>query len=198
MRLSAFAKMHVVQKEEKESRLKEFIARDLEARRLLGGAAEGTVYRLVALSAESPVAIALAHYAAEAAELGIRIEAVFLRRASAKVDGKGIAKGDCRFLVDQRFLDAHEQLILGDKAAWVGDCMRRDPAKRDAFESYSEGCASSARLATRAFLRITKRTVSGQGSTFAANPVGMEGPGVIAASLVASIEDGQVTFAFRH
>ncbi|MBS0242054.1 MAG: hypothetical protein JSS20_07740 [Proteobacteria bacterium] len=30
-------------------------------------------------------------------------------------------------------LDAHEQLIVGDRGVWFGDCMRRDPMKRDSF-----------------------------------------------------------------
>lgn len=41
-----------------------------------------------------------------------------------------------RLLADPRFLDAHEQLVLATDCCWIGDCMRRDPMKRDAFEKF--------------------------------------------------------------
>ena len=72
--LSAFARMHVVQKEEKETRIREFIERDLALKAQEGARAEPAVYRLIALSPESPAAVALGQFAGRAAELGIEVQ----------------------------------------------------------------------------------------------------------------------------
>lgn len=47
-----------------------------------------------------------------------------------------IATAECRVLADPSFATAHEQLTVGPTHVWIGDCLRRDPAKRDAFELY--------------------------------------------------------------
>ncbi len=39
----------------------------------------------------------------------------------------------CRVANDRRLFDAHEQLVLSAKDTWTGDCMRRDPTKRDSL-----------------------------------------------------------------
>jgi hypothetical protein len=155
MRLSALTRMHSVQKEEKEQRLKDFIARDMAARRAAGPSTERAVYRLVALSPDSPVAKALADIAAEAAALGINIEAVFLRTmASASGPAAPASFPVCRHVSDTRVIDAHEQLVLGPQTTWIGDAMRRDPGKRDAYERFSEACEMTATNAIRAFDRL--------------------------------------------
>lgn len=155
MRLSAFARMNVVHKEEKESRLKEFIARDLANRRAAGGGAqELTVYRLIALSADSPAAKALAELSEEIAALGITIDAIFFRKRGIAENFEGLDPHHCRYATDPRLLDAHEQLVLGPQSVWIGDCMRREPGKRDAFECYSEGCEATSRRAVRSFEHI--------------------------------------------
>jgi hypothetical protein len=159
MRSNASATMLVVRKEEKEATLKEFIEKDLMARKAAGASAGDGCYRLIALSQKSPVAKALAALAPEAAALGIEIRAVFMTLDSPTPEGEGgrsvpMAASACRLISDPRIIDAHEQLVLGDRTAWVGDCMRRDPATRDAFECYSEDCALTATWATRSFDRI--------------------------------------------
>lgn len=155
MRLSALTRMHSVQKEEKEQRLKDFITRDMAARRAAGASSERAVYRLVALSPDSPVAKALADLAAEAASLGIDIEAVFLRTvASAAAPTAPASFPVCRHVSDTRLIDAHEQLVLGPETTWIGDSMRRDPSKRDAYERFSEACEITASNAIRAFDRL--------------------------------------------
>ena len=150
MRLSALTRMHAVQKEEKEQRLKDFIARNMAARKAAGASTGHSVYRLVALSPESPVAKALADLSAEASALGIAIEAVFLR----PVSDAPAAFTVCRQISDTRMIDAHEQLVLGPETTWIGDSMRRDPCKRDAFEQFSESCEPTSRRAGRSFDRI--------------------------------------------
>jgi hypothetical protein len=51
-------------------------------------------------------------------------------------------------------LEAHEQLILSPTAIWTGDCMRRDPVKRDAYEAYAPDSAETARIAQQCFERV--------------------------------------------
>ena len=48
----------------------------------------------------------------------------------------------------------HEQLVLGPAASWVGDCMRRDPMKRDAYECYAADCSKTAGWARTSFDRF--------------------------------------------
>ena len=55
MRLTPNARPNVIAREEKEARLKDFINRHIENHRASGIAAGVTTYRLLALSAESPV-----------------------------------------------------------------------------------------------------------------------------------------------
>lgn len=43
---------------------------------------------------------------------------------------------EVRLAPDPRMLGAHEQLVIGDHALWYGDNMRRDPLKRDAYQSF--------------------------------------------------------------
>jgi hypothetical protein len=159
MRFNALTRMHVVKKEDKELKLKDFIQKDILARRAEGTVSGEACYRLVALSAESPVAKALASLAPEAANLGIEVQAVFVSvdRLAPVPDGAAslaMAAASCRLATDPRLRDAHEQLVLNDKTAWIGDCMRRDPAQRDAYECYSEDCAATADWAARSFDRI--------------------------------------------
>jgi hypothetical protein len=53
-----------------------------------------------------------------------------------------------------RLIGAHEQLVA--RAADLLDrrCMRRDPAKCDAYESYVEGCGEAAGCALVSFERL--------------------------------------------
>ena len=160
MRLIASTRIQAVSEEQKESRLKDFIQNDLKAREALDGAvASERTYRLLARSPDSPVARALAGLVPDATALGIDIQVVFLR-----VDGVAPASESasqfvspsvaCRRASDRRLVDAHEQLFLGNGRAWVGDSMRRDPARRDAYESYSDYCELVASWTDRSFQRI--------------------------------------------
>ena len=53
-----------------------------------------------------------------------------------------------------RLIEAHEQLVIGPETCWIGDCMRRDPAKCDAYESFIEGCGEAAGCAAVSFERL--------------------------------------------
>ena len=149
MRFPPNARPNVIAREEKETRLKAFIASHMESHRASGVAPGITTYRLLALSSESPVARALGALAPDLAAAGIGVQAVFARRA-ATVMPEG---ADCRFVTDVRLLDAHEQLVLDRATAWIGDCMRRDPLKRDSYELYSDSPLTAGHAA-RSFAQI--------------------------------------------
>ena len=147
------ARVNSLIKEEKEARLRAFVARHLEARHSSGDSTETTTYRLLALSAESPAARALEALASELEAARVNVEVVLVRRAAAG-DKPALAFADCRFATDIRLLDAHEQLVLDGTTAWIGDCMRRDPMKRDAYELFCDRCATTAENAARSFAHI--------------------------------------------
>ncbi len=165
MRLSASARMHVVFQEEKETRLKQFIQEDLAARKAAGESVFGVSYRLVARSTDSPAARALLAVADEAAAMGIEIRTLFVQHSSAMrsaASGQGSVTGAWRVISDPRFLEAHEQLVLSDKKVWIGDCMRRDASRRDAYESYCDGRDSRSLWAARSFEHMWVAAAPGQ------------------------------------
>ncbi|MCC7250983.1 hypothetical protein [Hyphomicrobium sp.] len=177
------ARQNVIAREEKEARLKAFITRHSDCHRAAGVAPGVTVYRLLALSVESPVALAVRDLMPELAAAGIRVEALFVRESSkAKIEG-----AECRFVSDLRLLDAHEQLVLDRVTAWIGDCMRRDPLKRDAYELYSESPVTAGHAA-RSFAQIW-RAAGPSGSLAAGRKwVGLRQASLFEPSLIAGAE----------
>ncbi len=158
MRLKAPDRMDVIKKEDKEARLVAFISKDLAARTDAAGPAASPEYLLVLRSAESPVARALASEAAAISAAGIAIRIVLVQVSPETVDRDvqqiGAFASGVRIVRDIRLLDAHEQLVLNTATAWIGDCMRRDPAKRDAFEQYADARSEVAAWATVSFNRL--------------------------------------------
>ena len=199
MRLNSSTKMNVVRKEEKVQRLREFILRDIVKRQAPGKVSHS--YQLVALSIDSPVAKALADLSLELTNAGITVEAIF-----ARVDahpGCDATCGfdtvtNCRRSTDPRLIDAHEQLVLGPSTVWIGDCMRRDPAKRDAYECYAENCGSQAAWARRSFDRMWSNSLPVthiRALRFAGQKGGLPVP---ESGLAGAPEHGPVTAATRH
>ncbi len=158
MQFKALPTVTVIKKEDKEAKLKAFIM-DQFARR--EGAANGNsadrVYLLIARSCDSPVVRALAAALSEFGSTDIILKALILVPGSHP-DNTWPAiiseVTDCRTTSDPRLLDAHEQLWLDPETVWVGDCMRREPAKRDAYECYAVGCETLAKSAELAFGRL--------------------------------------------
>lgn len=152
MRPISSPRMHVVRKEEKEARLSAFIDAQLGAL-----SADGSHHLTVlARSADSPVLKALA---GRASVIGARIADVRIIIVQPDVPASAevalfMAGVTCRTGCDSRLLDAHEQLAIGDQIAWIGDCMRREPTKRDAYECYSSDCRETAAYAHRSFERV--------------------------------------------
>lgn len=155
MRLTTASRMQVVKKEEKEARARQLIETSL-AKRAHGTAGEAApVFLLVARSAESPVVRAIATLAADIRAAGIEVMAVLCQHEAGDAASTLLAAGhQLRILSDARFLEAHEQLVLGGSAVWIGDCMRRDPVRRDAWECHAEDATEIADWAHTSFLRL--------------------------------------------
>jgi hypothetical protein len=121
---------------------------------------------LVARSAESPVARALASLGADIASRGLTVRAIFgyLECEKSPV-GWSIAGPEIpfnrqlRWAKNPRLADAHEQLVLGPQTAWIGDCLRRDPSRRDAYEQYVTGDARTATTLHTSFARLWTASV---------------------------------------
>ncbi len=139
---------------EKVAKLSEFIANDLDARTLHGLQAAGC-YLLIARSPMSPVAQALRANASRLAAANVSVRAIFCEASPDNAQSAPFGlPGECRIVRDARLLDAHEQLVLAPDRAWIGDCMRREPTKRDTYERFAENSTEVATLATRSFERL--------------------------------------------
>jgi hypothetical protein len=144
--------------EEKVARLSAFIAADLDTRTQHGLQAAGC-YLLIARSMGSPVAQALRANANRLAAANVSVRVVFCE--VSPVDAKSAAfgfPGECRLAKDVRLLDAHEQLVLAPDRAWIGDCMRREPTKRDTYERFAENSADVAAYAMRSFEHLWRQS----------------------------------------
>lgn len=149
------SRMDVVKREEKEGKLKDFISNYLATNAAPAGQRP---WQLIARSVESPVVMALAALAPEIKAAGCDIETLLTCNPANVADTATTISlgfpGELRLSRDPRLLDAHEQLCLDASSTWIGDCMRREPAKRDGFERYATGCTETATWAQRAFERM--------------------------------------------
>ena len=150
----------VVSREDKEARLKAIISEAVAARR--GSGLE--TFTLVARAPDSPVAQALLAMTSEITAASIAIRVVLFETEPMLEDSiqpslLDVGTVDVRMLTDPRFASAHEQLTLGGSRVWIGDCMRRDPAKRDAFEMYHGADAATADCAAASFTKLWNKSV---------------------------------------
>lgn len=158
MTFETASRMQVVRKQEKEPRLKDFIRTELSRiPTTTNGATTDCV--IVARSIDSPVVRALAAHSAELKERDITVRAI-LSSLDVPAEGTGslclqwLKAGRSRWMRNARLVDAHEFLVIGDATAWIGDCMRRDPQKRDAFESYNPESPAIVDQTRRSFERL--------------------------------------------
>ncbi|MEZ5842992.1 MAG: hypothetical protein R3D27_04580 [Hyphomicrobiaceae bacterium] len=143
-------RIEIVKRENKEEKLVDFTRECLAA-----SPDAAPAVTVLARSLSSPVVRALAKVLDEtsAAPTALRVILVQtdgLDTADAPLAGHATSY---RWARQARLADAHEQIVIGT-STWIGDCMRRDPSKRDAFECYSANCAQSARWAAMAFERL--------------------------------------------
>ena len=158
MRLRPPLRVSVTRHEEKEHKLQEFLALHLSHREQASEAERTTHLLLVARSLDSPVVRALAAMADEiaAAGLSVRIILGYIDGDPLPEDwGRGVAfTHDIRWARHPRLVEAHEQLVIDPSTCWIGDSMRRDPSKCDAYESFVEGCGEAAGCAAVSFERL--------------------------------------------
>ena len=151
-------RVSVTRHEEKELKLQEFLSQYISRLQPGRDPAHPSHLLLVARSLDSPVVKAITALAEDiaAAGLGARLILAQVDREPAPEDwGRGLALAyEIRWARHPRLVEAHEQLVLGPETCWIGDCMRRDPGKCDAYESYVEDCGEAAGCATVSFERL--------------------------------------------
>lgn len=168
--------MDIVRLEDKESKLKSFISQFLQDNRTAVSSDRNSVLLLIVRSLESPAAKAVAALA-EDGTLDLPVRAIVAVVGKAELDGPSegaaafFAGQTVRAARDPRLLDAHEQIVLGPATSWVGDCMRRDPMKRDAYECYAADCSETARWARISFERLWQASVPVEGRRMAVDSV---------------------------
>lgn len=159
MTLTATPRMDVVKREEKEAKLKNFISNYLSS---VPATKVDASWLLVARSVESPVVQALTALAPSIRAAGVNVKAVLAQVTAGQPDGSAVdVMGvDCelRLARDPRLHDAHEQLLIDDQTSWLGDCMRREPAKRDAYECHAVQCAVLADWGRKSFHHLWQRS----------------------------------------
>jgi hypothetical protein len=152
----------IVRLEDKETKLKSFVRTVVEQSAMRCESDLSTqAILLIARSVESPVVKAVTSLVREGA---IAAPVKVILALAPRQDGVGeaiddglagmIATHGGRIVRDIRLFDAHEQLVLGASSSWIGDCMRRDPMKRDAYECYAADCSKTAGWARTSFERM--------------------------------------------
>lgn len=152
----------IVRLEDKETKLKSFVRTLVEqslVRCEVAGAANAVL--LIARSIDSPVAKAVAALVREGA-ITTPVKLILALPPRQEIEGDNsletfaalVGSNGGRIIRDIRLFDAHEQLVFGPAASWVGDCMRRDPMKRDAYECYAADCSKTAGWAKTSFDRL--------------------------------------------
>ena len=157
------SRMNVVRKDEKVAKLTDFLDRYLSARRAsvaldASSSAACDTCQVVARSADSPVTKVLIAALPEFSALGLSIKALYAMPGDVSPFLSppltcAPPRIEIRRASDVRLLEAHELLILGPRTAWVGDCMRREPANGDSYEFYADDCIEMAAAAQRSFDR---------------------------------------------
>jgi len=158
MRLRPPLRVSVTRHEEKEQKLQEFIFQHLAGAQHGGDASRATHLLIIARSLESPLVKAVAGLTNEITAAGLSARMILAqvdREPLPEEWGRAITfSHEIRWAKHPRLIEAHEQLVLGPETCWLGDCMRRDPAKCDAYESYVEGCGEAAGCAAVSFERL--------------------------------------------
>lgn len=158
MRLRPPLRVSVTRHEEKEHKLQEFIYQHLAGSQPGSDGSHATHLLIIARSLDSPLVKAITGLTHEIAAAGLSARMIL-----AHVDRERLPEEwrrtitfahEIRWAKHPRLIEAHEQLVLGPETCWIGDCMRRDPAKCDAYESYVEGCGEAAGCAAVSFERL--------------------------------------------
>ena len=159
MRLRPPLRVNVTRHEEKEQKLQEFLSQHLLRQPMQGSdGIRNSHLLIVARSLESPVVKAIASLTDEITGMGLAVRMIlaYVEHGPHPEDwARGITfTHELRWAKHPRLVEAHEQLVIDPETCWIGDCMRRDPAKCDAYESYVEGCGEAAGCAAVSFERL--------------------------------------------
>jgi hypothetical protein len=197
MLMTTPALSEVVRASEKKARLEAFVLQQLPALAMSHGHGFPVAARVVARSFDSPVIQVLEAIEARTDVTGgLRLDvliAAAVSPANAEANDRPlyrqVARNGGAILVgsDPRLLEAHEYLILGETGLWIGDCMRRDPAVRDAFEAYGPFSGHALTLAQRSFDRLWR--VAGRSGEAVVLRHATTEPSLRAASLTAHVAD---------
>ncbi len=117
---------------------------------------------VIARSPRSPVILTLQLLMQELRSRQIRVRVVFsniepehaLHSAWNVIAelSQGCENGELiRWNSSHSVLEAHEQMVLGERMCWTGDAMRREPGKRDAFDMFVTDIPQICRLGVHSF-----------------------------------------------
>jgi hypothetical protein len=160
MRFQAPLRVSVSRHGDKEQKLKDFILHSIAQPPSCAGQPLANLL-VVARSLESPIVKAITALMADIASAGFGVRMIL-----AHIDQEILPEGwlsdgravpfdhEIRWAQRPRLIEAHEQLVLGPQTCWIGDTMRRDPARCDTFESFVEGCGEAAGCAIVSFERL--------------------------------------------
>jgi hypothetical protein len=143
---------------EKERNIKQFVVRHITGHASDAGNGHPFDLQIVARSLGSPLIKAITSLGDDIAAAGLSVR-VILAQLDRELNPETWARSvpfahEIRWAKHPRLIEAHEQLVLGPETCWIGDCMRRDPAKCDAYESFIEGCGEAAGCAAVSFERL--------------------------------------------
>jgi hypothetical protein len=158
MRIASPSRLMTMSRTDKEARIKDFIGEAFAARG--EDPAREICLTLFVRNPDSPAARALHAAWSEGLIDGAR---VLLIVGDTNVDEPtapsvlDIRGAECRVLSNPSFAPAHEQLTVGHTRVWIGDCLRRDPTKRDAFELYHDNDPTNCVFAIASFEKLWGR-----------------------------------------
>ena len=119
---------------------------------------------LMARSSASPVARSMLASLRDFRSLDVHVQLILNQLDPAELLTEWIELGllnngansvpEIRWARNPALADAHEQMVLGTSFSWHGDCMRRDPETRDAFESFECFNAAAAHRASLSFAAL--------------------------------------------
>lgn len=163
MRVRPPLRVTVTRHDEKEHKLADFVRQHLAAAQQ-GRAASYGVFMLVARSVDSPLVRAMLGLASEISAVGVSLRLILAQVEHEQLPESwerdlGPLACEVRWARRPRLIEAHEQLVIGPETCWIGDCMRRDPTKCDAFESYILDCGEAAGCAAVSFERLWAASV---------------------------------------
>lgn len=158
MRIASPSRLMMVARTDKEARLKDFIGDGLAPRE--EGPADHKCLTVFVRNPDSPVARALCAAWSEGRIDDTRIRILICDTNAEEPTATSvldIPHAEFRVLADHSFGPAHEQLVVRQSRVWIGDCLRRDPTKRDAFEIYHADDAAIGVFASASFEKLWVR-----------------------------------------